>query len=158
MPKRRYRRRQRGGTEEGGTEEGGGQTEPVMATRVQEGDLAGRLRNMQETVQTSSQATLRKAFKNPHGTNAFFACLFVLVIPLTIYSFMGKSDSVFLNEIMLSFMAMSLAASGISYFLLQEQDGDYFVTGFLGISVLSFLGWCYFAWKIMNPEDDDKKD
>ena len=38
----------------------------------------GVLVAMQETVQTSSQATLRKAFKNPHGTNAFFACLFVL--------------------------------------------------------------------------------
>ena len=73
MPKRRYRRQR------GGTEEGGGQTEPVMATRVQEGDLAGRLRNMQETVQTSSQATLRKAFKNPHGTNAFLlVCLCLL--------------------------------------------------------------------------------
>jgi len=144
MPKRRYRRQR------------GGEGQPEMSESTKE--LAGRLHHMQDTVQSSSQATLRKAFQNPHGTNAFFACLFVMVIPLTVYSFMGKSESVFVNEIMLSFMAMSMAASGISFFLLQEQSGDYFVSGFLGIAGLSFVAWCYFAWKIMNPEDDDKKD
>ena len=143
MPKRRYRRQR------------GGEAQPEMSESTKE--LAGRLHHMQDTVQSSSQATLRKAFQNPHGTNAFFACLFVMVIPLTIYSFMGKSESIFVNEIMLSFMAMSMAASGISFFLLQEQSGDYFVSGFLGIAGLSFVAWCYFAWKIMNPEDDDKK-
>jgi len=143
MPKRRNRRQR------------GGEGQPEMRESTKE--LAGRLHHMQDTVQSSSQATLRKAFQNPHGTNAFFACLFVMVIPLTVYSFMGKSESVFVNEIMLSFMAMSMAASGISFFLLQEQSGDYFVSGFLGITALSFVAWCYFAWKIMNPEDDDNK-
>lgn len=150
MPKRRNRR-MRGGNLEAGepAKDMGGESAK---------ELAGRLHQMQNTVETSSHATLRKAFQNPHGTNAFFACLFVMVIPLTIYSFMGKSESIFVNEIMLSFMAMSMAASGISFFLLQEQSGEYFVSGFLGITALSFIAWCYFAWKIMNPEDDKKTD
>ena len=51
-----------------------------------------------------------------------------MLIPLTICSFMGKSDSLSKRNYVTSFMAMSMAAPGILA-LLQEQDGDYFVTG-----------------------------
>ena len=104
------------------------------------------------------QETVQKALKNPHGTNAFFACLFVCVIPLLIYAWIGKSTNVLANEIMLSFMSMSMAASGVAYFLLQEDTTDYFVKGFIGIAVFSFIAWIYFAYHIYDPYTDEDND
>ena len=149
MPKRRYRHK--GGSGEGGSGEGGsGEGQQVISQG---------LRNMKNAVKTSSTETIAKAIQNPHGTNAFFACFFVFLVPLAIYSFTGKIENIFVHEIMMSMMAMSMAASGISYFLLQDDtQNSYFVKAFLGLSVVSFIAWCYFAWKITSESDDDDDD
>jgi hypothetical protein len=97
------------------------------------------------------------ALKNPYTTTAVMACAFLFLIPMSIYSFTGKSDSVLVNEILLSFMAMAISASGISYYVLQGRSEEIFHNILLGICAISSVAWIYFAYKI-SSKDDDKKD
>ena len=126
------------------------------------GGFMKELRDIKKTVggeggEGSGQASVRKAIDNPYGTTAFFFCLFLFVIPFTIYSFMGKSDEIFANEVMMSLMSMSMASSGLSWFLLQGDTKNYFVDGFIGIAAASFIGWVYFSWKIWDRSRRHKK-
>ena len=106
----------------------------------------------------------RAAVSNPHTTNSFFACFFLFIIPLTIYSFAGKSEVVFVHELMLSLMAASMSASGLAWFILQNDDENMFVKGFIGIAGMSFLAWCYFIYKIskktegLDTEEDKEEE
>ena len=124
--------------------------------------------NIQNTKQAAQAAnnTLKKGnswradvANNPYTTTAVMACAFLFLIPISIYSFFGKSENVLVNEILLSCMAMAISASGVSYYVLQADSEKVFHYILLGICFVSFVSWIYFAYKISSTNDDkDDKD
>ena len=96
---------------------------------------------------------------NPHFTIACIICTFLAVIPLGIYAYTGMSDNILINEIMLSFMAMAGAASGMVYFVLQDAEAEsFFLKYLIGLGVISFSGWIWFAYNIYSTKDEDEDE
>jgi ABC-type enterochelin transport system permease subunit len=102
--------------------------------------------------------SIQNILGNPYLTTAVMICAMMFLIPMLIYSFFGKSERVLVNEILLSFMAMAMASSGITYFVLQnDNDKEMFHMMLLGISFLSACGWVYFAYNISQKTTDKEK-
>jgi len=111
-----------------------------------------------EAAQELGSTGVKGALNNPYTSQAVMLCAMVTLIPLTVYSFLGKSDTTLVQEIVMSCMAMSLAASGITYFVLQDINDKMFIHALQAIMVVSGAAWIYFAYKISQKSCDDDYD
>ena len=111
-----------------------------------------------DAAKASGSTGVKGALNNPYTSQAVMLCAMVTLIPLTVYSFLGKSDTTLVQEIVMSCMAMSLAASGITYFVLQDINDKMFIHALQAIMVVSGAAWIYFAYKISQKSCDDDDD
>lgn len=108
-----------------------------------------------ETGKNIGNTSIKNALNNPYTSQAVMLCAMVTLIPLTLYSFLGKSDSPLVQEIVMSCMAMALAASGITYFVLQDIQDKMFIYALGVIAAVSGTAWIYFAYKISQQTCDE---
>ena len=113
-----------------------------------------------DAAKASGSTGVKGALNNPYTSQAVMLCAMVTLIPLTAYSFLGKSDTTLVQEIVMSCMAMSLAASGITFFVLRDIKDKMFIYALQAIMAVSGAAWLYFAYKIAkkSSDDEDKKD
>lgn len=121
------------------------------------GDNSAVSRTM-DAAEKLGNTRVKGALQNPYTSQAVMLCAMVTLIPLTAYSFLGKSDTTLVQEIVMSCMAMSLAASGITYFVLQDIKDTMFIHALQAIMVVSGAAWIYFAYKIAKKSSDDDDD
>ena len=111
-----------------------------------------------EAAKELGSSGVKGALNNPYTSQAVMLCAMVTLIPLTAYSFLGKSDTALVQEIVMSCMAMSLAASGITFFVLQDIKDKMFIYALQANMAISGAAWLYFAYKISQKSCDDDDD
>lgn len=138
---------------------------PARRRKLRGGTLEGVRGENSVVSQTMEKAkdvgniNVKHAIDNPYISQAVMLCALVTLVPLTAYSFLGKSESPLVQELVMSCMAMALAASGITYFVLQDIDERMFIYALGVIAAVSGAAWLYFAYKISQKTcEDDKKD
>ena len=101
----------------------------------------------------------KRILNNPNTTMALMICIIAFVSMWAIFAMAPYEDtteetkSFMLYEVSMSVMSMTAAASGIAFFLLQEQPNS-IVYGFPVIATLSFLSWMYFAYGAYEAKQD----
>ena len=116
-----------------------------------------------ETFKASPGKTGQQFLKNPHTAMALLICIIGFIFMWAIFfaappedGYIGKK-SFMIYEISMSVMAMVGAASGLAYYILQEDtDAEMLVNGFPVLALLSFASWLYFTYEAYSIKESNK--